>query len=71
MGVRGMNLSDGDVVIGMQISSQGKEMLIVSEKGMARELPWMSSRVRIVRKGSEVLQDHREDRKCGRNEGRG
>ena len=36
MGVRGMNLSDGDVVIGMQISSQGKEMLIVSEKGMGK-----------------------------------
>ena len=34
MGVRGMNLGDNDVVIGMQMSSQGKDMLIVSEKGM-------------------------------------
>lgn len=36
MGVRGMNLSDGDEVIGMQMSSQGKYMLTVSEKGMGK-----------------------------------
>ena len=36
MGVRGMNLGDRDVVIGMQISSQGKDILIVSEKGMGK-----------------------------------
>ena len=36
MGVRGMNLGDNDVVIGMQMSSQGKEMLFVSEKGMGK-----------------------------------
>lgn len=36
MGVRGMNLGDNDVVIGMQISSQGKDLLIVSEKGMGK-----------------------------------
>ena len=36
MGVRGMNLSDNDEVIGMQVSSQGKDLLIVSEKGMGK-----------------------------------
>ena len=36
MGVRGMNLSDNDEIIGMQMSSQGKDMLIVSEKGMGK-----------------------------------
>ena len=36
MGVRGMNLGDNDVVIGMQMSNQGKEMLFVSEKGMGK-----------------------------------
>ena len=36
MGVRGMNLADNDVVIGMQIESQGKDMLIVSERGMGK-----------------------------------
>ena len=36
MGVRGMNLTDNDVVIGMQIESQGKDMLIVSERGLGK-----------------------------------
>ena len=36
MGVRGMNLGDNDVVIGMQMSSQGRYLLIVSEKGMGK-----------------------------------
>ena len=36
MGGRGMNLSDNDEIIGMQMSSQGKDMLIVSEKGMGK-----------------------------------
>ena len=36
MGVRGMNLTDNDVVIGMQIESQGKDMLIVSGRGMGK-----------------------------------
>ena len=36
MGVRGMNLSDRDEVIGMQLDSQGCELLIVSEKGMGK-----------------------------------
>ena len=31
-----MNLTDNDVVIGMQIESQGKDMLIVSERGMGK-----------------------------------
>ena len=36
MGVRGINLSDGDVVIGMQVDTQGDCLLIVSEKGMGK-----------------------------------
>ena len=36
MGVRGMNLSDNDEVVAMQLDIQGKEMLIVSEKGMGK-----------------------------------
>ncbi len=36
MGVRGINLSDRDVVIGMQVSIQGDSLLIVSEKGMGK-----------------------------------
>ena len=36
MGVIGMNLSDGDEVIGMQLKSQGDSLLIVSENGLGK-----------------------------------
>ena len=36
MGVIGMNLSDGDEIIGMQLQTQGDSLLIVSENGMGK-----------------------------------
>ena len=36
MGVIGMNLSDEDEVIGMQLNTQGESLLFVSEKGMGK-----------------------------------
>ena len=36
MGVRGMNLSDQDEVIGMQLNTQGDYLLVVSEHGMGK-----------------------------------
>ena len=36
MGVRGMNLSDRDEVVAMQLDIQGENLLIVSEKGMGK-----------------------------------
>ena len=36
MGVRGINLSDGDEVVAMQLDAQGSQMLIVSEKGLGK-----------------------------------
>ena len=36
MGVRGINLSDGDEIIGMQLNTQGDYLLFVSEKGMGK-----------------------------------
>jgi DNA gyrase, A subunit len=36
IGVIGMNLSHGDEVVGMQINTQGEQLLIVSEKGMGK-----------------------------------
>ncbi len=36
MGVIGMNLADGDEVIGMQLDTQGEYLLIASEKGMGK-----------------------------------
>lgn len=36
MGVRGMNLSDEDEVVGMQLNTQGDYLLFVSEHGMGK-----------------------------------
>jgi DNA gyrase subunit A len=36
MGVRGITLGDSDEVVSMQISSEGKELLFVSEYGMGK-----------------------------------
>ena len=36
MGVIGMNLDDGDEVIGMQLDAQGEALLIVSENGLGK-----------------------------------
>ena len=36
MGVIGMNLSDGDEIVGMQLDVQGEYLLIVSENGMGK-----------------------------------
>ena len=72
MGVRGMNLTDHDEVIGMQLDSQGSHLLIVSEKGMGKRTAMEEFSSPEQRwKGCQVLQDHREDRKCGRHKGCG
>ena len=36
MGVIGMNLDDGDEIIGMQMDSQGETLLVVSENGIGK-----------------------------------
>jgi len=36
MGVRGMNLNDDDEIIGMQLISQGEDLLIISERGFGK-----------------------------------
>ena len=36
MGVIGMNLSDGDEVVSMQLDTQGENLLIASEKGLGK-----------------------------------
>lgn len=36
MGVIGMNLSDGDEIVGMQLNTQGDSLLIVSENGLGK-----------------------------------
>ena len=38
-GVRGIRLTNGDEVIGMQLDNQGADMLIVAEKGLGKRTP--------------------------------
>ena len=39
MGVIGMNLSDGDCIVGMQLASQGDSLLIASGNGLGKRTP--------------------------------
>ena len=39
IGVIGMNLSDGDCIVGMQLASQGDSLLIASENGLGKRTP--------------------------------
>ena len=39
MGVGGMDLKDGDELIGMQMSSQGESLLLVTEHGLGKRTP--------------------------------
>ena len=36
MGVRGMNLGDGDEIVAMQLNTQGDYLLVASENGMGK-----------------------------------
>ena len=48
MGVRGMNIDDGDEVVAMQLNSQGDCLLIVSAMVWVNVLLWANLPVRIV-----------------------
>ena len=39
MGVIGMNILEGDEVVGMQLNTQGDTLLIVSENGLGKRTP--------------------------------
>ena len=47
MGVRGINLLDGDEVVGMQICTQGDYLLVVSENGMGKRTPMAEFTVQL------------------------
>lgn len=55
MGVRGMNLSDRDEVVAMQLDAQGEELLIVSEKGMGKRTRMEEFTARTWWKRREML----------------
>ena len=44
-GVRGIRLREGDIAVGMDIVSEGKEILVVTEKGFGKRTPQEEYRI--------------------------
>ena len=69
MGVRGINLSDGDEIIGMQLCSQGDYLLIVSEKGMGKRTSM--SEFSVQNRGGKGIKCYKIVEKTGNVVGKG
>ncbi len=63
MGVIGMNLSDGDEIVGMQIDSQGDSLLIVSELGFGKRT--VLAEFHLQRRGGKGVKCYKIMEKTG------
>ena len=63
IGVIGINLGDSDEVVAMQVSSEGTDLLIVSEKGMGKRTPL--SEFTLQNRGGKGLRCYRITEKSG------
>lgn len=63
MGVRGINLLDGDEVVGMQICTQGDDLLVVSENGMGKRTPMAEFTVQL--RGGKGVKCYKITEKTG------
>ena len=63
MGVIGINLGDSDEVVSMQISSEGEDLLTVSEKGMGKRTPL--DEFPVQNRGGKGLRCYRITEKTG------
>lgn len=63
MGVIGMNLTDGDEVVGMQLDAQGEELLIVSEYGLGKRTP--TAEFTVQHRGGKGIKCYRINEKSG------
>ena len=63
MGVRGINLADRDEVIGMQLVTQGTDLLIVSEKGMGKRT--LISEFAVQNRGGKGVKCYKITEKTG------
>ena len=63
MGVIGMNLSDGDEIVGMQLDHQGDSLLIVSENGMGKRT--YLEEFTIQKRGGKGLKCYKITEKTG------
>ncbi len=63
MGVRGMNISEGDRVVGMQIANAGTYFLFITEKGMGKRT--VATEFRSQKRGGKGLICYRITEKTG------
>ncbi|MDO5522250.1 MAG: DNA gyrase subunit A, partial [bacterium] len=63
MGVIGMNLEPNDEIVGMQLDSQGTDLLIVSEKGMGKRTPM--GEFTVQRRGGKGVKCYKITEKTG------
>ena len=63
MGVRGINLLDGDEVVGMQICTQGDYLLVVSENGVGKRTPMAEFTVQL--RGGKGVKCYKITEKTG------
>ena len=63
MGVIGMNLDDGDEIIGMQLNTQGDALLIVSEMGMGKRT--LLDEFTVQKRGGKGVKCYRITEKTG------
>ena len=63
MGVIGMNLDDGDEIIGMQLDTQGDSLLIVSENGMGKRT--YLDEFTVQRRGGKGIKCYKITEKTG------
>ena len=63
MGVRGINLTGDDEVIGMQLDSQGEALLIVSANGMGKRT--MTSEFTAQHRGGKGIKCYKITEKTG------
>ena len=63
MGVRGMNLTDGDEVVAMQLNTQGDYLLVVSENGMGKRTAM--SEIVVQNRGCKGVKCYKITEKTG------
>ena len=63
IGVRGMNLSAGDEIVGMQLETQGDSLLVVSEKGMGKRTS--TGEFVLQRRGGKGVKCYKINEKTG------
>ncbi len=67
-GVKGITLTDDDVVVGMEILEEESHVLIVTEKGTENELLLKSTEPKAGRKRTQNSENHREQRPTSSSE---